>query len=446
VNAPPRPPVLEVTAQFRLGEWAEATLPGGVVGWAVRRTSVPLVELRLAWPLPAAAAEQRAALAVLDESVLGGTTKRDRAELAGAVQRLGGHLSVEVGRDRAVLRAGSLAEELPALLALVGEVLQDAQYPEGVVAGDRRRVAEEILLARSQPRVLAGEALDRRLHPRHPYGQGLPSPSAVRRVRAEGLRALHRTVFGHPGARLVLVGDWPPTEALARVEEALGPWFAEAATQAALALPEPLGAPPAGPLALVRRAGAVQSTIRIGGPAPRRADASWPATVLANLAFGGLFSSRLVENLRERRGYTYSPHSGIEHRLAGSRFLVALDVATEVTAPALVEVAYELGRAAALGFEADEVADARRYALGSLLLATATGGGLAGSLIGQALDGLPADYLERHSAALQAVEPDAVRAAARRLLAPGGQRTVVLGDPQVAEELSALGPLAVADR
>jgi predicted Zn-dependent peptidase len=92
------------------------------------------------------------------------------------------------------------------------------------------------------------------------------------------------------------------------------------------------------------------------------------------------------------------------------------------------------------------VADARRYALGSLLLATATGGGLAGSLIGQALDGLPADYLERHSAALQAVEPDAVRAAARRLLAPGGQRTVVLGDPQVAEELSALGPLAVADR
>jgi zinc protease len=441
-----RPAVPEVEAELRLGELATAELPGRLQAWAIRRSSVPLVELRLVWPLPLAATRAPGALAVLDESVLGGTARRDRAELAGAVQRLGGHLSVEVGRDRAVLRAGSLADELPALLDLIREVLSEATYPEEVVTGDRRRVAEEILVARSQPQVLAAEALHRRLYPRHPYGQGMPSPGAVRRVRAEELRALHQAIFAQPGARLVVVGDQAPAEALDRVAQALGPWLDQLAGRPAPALPEPLGPPPPGPLVLVRRPGAVQSTIRLGGPAPRRTEEGWAATVLANLAFGGLFSSRLVENLRERRGYTYSPRSSVEHRLAGSRFVVALDVATEVTGPALVEVAYELGRAASLGFSEKEVVDARRYALGSLLLATATGSGLAGYLAGLALEGLDPGYPERHVAALRAAEPEAVRAAARRLLAPAGLRTVVLGDPAVAEELAALGPLSVTNR
>src|ERR671927_442353 len=98
------------------------------------------------------------------------------------------------------------------------------------------------------------------------------------------------------------------------------------------------------------------------------------------MVFGGYFSSRLVENIRERRGYTYSPRSSVEHQVAGSSFLVEADVATEVTAPALLETWYELGRMALTPVTEAELEGARRYVLGSMALSTATHAGLASTL------------------------------------------------------------------
>src|ERR671927_1433283 len=98
------------------------------------------------------------------------------------------------------------------------------------------------------------------------------------------------------------------------------------------------------------------------------------------MVFGGYFSSRLVENIRERRGYTYSPRSAVEHLLAGSSFLVEADVATGVTGPALLETLYELGRMALTPVTEAELDAARRYLLGSLALRTATHAGLASTL------------------------------------------------------------------
>ena len=86
--------------------------------------------------------------------------------------------------------------------------------------------------------------------------------------------------------------------------------------------------------------------------APRRTDPAYPAGQVANGIFGGFFSSRLTMNIREDKGYTYSPHSGIRHSRAESRVLTSADVATEVTSPALVEVLYELGLVGAAVFVA----------------------------------------------------------------------------------------------
>lgn len=442
---PPEPALSEIS--LRLDGLVERRLDGRCRALALRRATVPMVELRLAVGLGSDALARQPALAVLDESFTGGTERLDRTELAARVQSLGGQLAFDVGRDRAVLRASALAEHFGALLGLVGEVLTGNTYPDDVVAGDRRRVAEEVVLARSEPAVQAREALDRRLFARHPYRLGLPSPAAVRRVRAEALRALHHDVLARSSsAAVVVVGDVDPAEALERVEASLQGWLRARAETLADETPAPVAAPKRGPTLVVPRPGAVQSNLRLGGPAPTRHEPGWPAAALANLAFGGLFSSRLVENLRERRGYTYSPRSSVDHLLAGSRFVVTLDVATEVTAPALVEVAYELGRAASLGFDEAEVEGARRYALGSLLLSTATQAGLAGWLTTIALEGLGSDYLEGYARALSDCDVAAVSTAAGRLLAPAGLVTVVLGDPAVEGSLAALGPLRQAPR
>jgi predicted Zn-dependent peptidase len=149
---------------------------------------------------------------------------------------------------------------------------------------------------------------------------------------------------------------------------------------------------------------------------------------LDNLVFGGYFSSRWTENIREDKGYTYSPHSAIEHSQAGSTVLLAAEVGTESTAPALLETWYELGRMATIGPRPDELEQARQYALGSLLLGMSTQSGLAGLASTFAGYGLRLDFLAEHARRLASATVDDVTAAAAIYLAPARAAVVVLGD------------------
>jgi predicted Zn-dependent peptidase len=195
---------------------------------------------------------------------------------------------------------------------------------------------------------------------------------------------------------------------------------------------------------VVDRPGAVQSNLRLGGPAPSRTDPDLPAVRLANMVYGGYFSSRLVENIRERRGYTYSPRSSVDHLAAASSFLVEADVATEVTGPAFLETWYELGRMALTPVTDEELDAARRYVLGSMALSTATHAGLASTLSALAGSGLPPQWLAEHQQALARVTVEEVQDAARRFLQPSGLTAVVVGDAgRVADPLRAFGPVEV---
>jgi predicted Zn-dependent peptidase len=259
-------------------------------------------------------------------------------------------------------------------------------------------------------------------------------------VTPAALRRLHRDRVLPAGSTLVLVGDIDPASAGDVVGDALAGWAAEGTAVAAP--PVPILA--AGHLEVVDRPGAVQSNVRLGGPAPARTDPELPAVRLASMVFGGYFSSRLVENIRERRGYTYSPRSSVEHLMGGSSFVVEADVATEVTGPAFLETWYELGRMAVTAVTEAELESARRYLLGTLALGTATHAGLASTLSALFGAGLPAEWLADHQRALATVTVEEVAAASRRWLSPAGLTAVVVGDADaIAEPLRALGPVDV---
>jgi zinc protease len=152
-----------------------------------------------------------------------------------------------------------------------------------------------------------------------------------------------------------------------------------------------------------------------------------------------------VENIREDKGYTYGPHSRISHSAAGSRLVVDADVATGVTAPALLEIWYELGRMATLPAKAEELDNVRQYAVGSLALSIATQAGLASTLSALIGVGLGLDWLREHPRRLAAVTLEETFEAARQYLAPGGMVTVVLGDAAtIAGPVAAFGPFESA--
>jgi predicted Zn-dependent peptidase len=305
--------------------------------------------------------------------------------------------------------------------------------------GERDRVAERIAIARSQPAVVARAALAARRYGDHPYAVQLPETQRVTAVDGAALRTLHAQRVLPAGSTLVLVGDLDPAAATDAVADALTGWSATG--HAVEAPPAPTATVPG--IELVDRPGAVQSTIRMGGRAPGRTEAELPAVRLANMIFGGYFSSRLVENIRERRGYTYSPRSSVDHQAAGASFLVEADVATEVTGPALMETLYELGRMALTPVTEAELDGARRYVLGSMALSTATHAGLASTLSALVGAGLPAEWLAEHQRALGAVTVEQIQAVSASYLAPTALTAVVVGDAGLVE--GPLGTLARVD-
>ncbi|WP_433613680.1 M16 family metallopeptidase [Dactylosporangium sp. CA-139114] len=428
-------PVLGPNRALKVPATTEHTLDNGLTVIAVRRSSVPLAEVRLRVPFAQA---DLARAALLTQTVLSGTSTMSTVDIAAELQKVGGGLSAGADPDRLLISGNALVDGLDRLLEILAGVLTDAAYPAEEVGTERARLVDRIRVAQSQPSHLARVALLKRMYGSHPYAVQTPSPERVEAVVPDELRALHGERLHPAGATLVIVGDLEPEQAIAAAERMLGTWNGGG---------HPAELPPApalepGPLTLVDRPDSVQSSLRLALPAVSRRHPDHAALQLANLVFGGYFSSRWVENIREDKGYTYGPHSLIEHSVAGSALVVSAEVATEVTGPALLETLYELGRIASLPPKDDELEQARQYALGTLQLGMSTQAGLAGLVSTYAGFGLRLDYLAEHAAKLAKAGKDEVAAAAAQYLAPSRAAAVVLGDAaKVEASLAALTPV-----
>jgi predicted Zn-dependent peptidase len=435
-------PTVAPPVPMKLPTVADRTLANGLRVLAVRRPGIPRFEARLHIPTAQLASDDGSRRMVLSNALLSGTESRTSLQLAQELQRIGGSLDTMVDADQVVLFGSALAPNLGDHLALMADVLTGAMYPSDEVQLERARAAQEVLLARSQPATIAREAFLGRVYGTHPYGRGLPEPEAVGKVTPAALRSLHTKRLLPRGAVMVLVGDFRAATAVDRVETAFGDW-ADAGEQRMVATPK---SPPLNGSVLVHRPGAVQTNVRIGGFAPRRGEPDHAAFTLANLVFGGYFSSRLVENIRERRGYTYSPGSVIQQHRAAAHVVVVADVGTEVTGPALVEMRYELGRIVATLATDEELEAAKRYLAGTIALSTQTQSGLANYLGTLALRGLGISYLREFPLEVARLGAEEVREAAWRYLAPRGLATVMVGDAdRVKGALSAFDDLQVLD-
>lgn len=429
---------------FSLGPISDSPTGSGVRVIVVRRTQVPLVQLRLKVPLGAVRASDAAAVRLLPKMLLAGSGSRDGSEMAAAIQRIGATIDASADADHLSVSASGPASSLDALLDLLFDIVANPSFHPVELVGERDRVVQEVLQEAADPTATASRALAAELFGKHPYADALPRVGSVRRIGRGTLGAFHRAHLRPSGATLVIVGDVETAAAVDSARRALEVWpRGEGADPAAMEAPRvPVGHDR---IVLIDRPGAVQSNLRIGTRCGGRSDPGFPAMLAATTVFGGTFTSRLVANLRERHGYTYSPRAGIGERRLAAALTIRAEVATEVTAKALAEVRYELARMATDEVTDDELDAARRYAMGITTMATATQSGLADSLAILVARGLEPSYLEQLLRDLAALDPAAVAEASRRALAPVGMTTVVVGDAKaIAGSLAALDHVEVA--
>jgi predicted Zn-dependent peptidase len=429
-----------VNQAFVVPEHVEAVLASGLRVLAIRRRGEPLVEIRLWIPFAGVELAQGWLLA---RTMFRGTSKRSAREIAEAVRGIGGSLGADADADRLRVVGRSLESGLDRLLEVLAAGVEEAGYPERAVLAARDRSVGELQVALSDPGQLAGIVLARHIYDGHPYQSRLPEPDRVRKVAPEDLRAVHERFVRPGGSILVVVGDLDPEAMADAAARRLAGWSGSADEQ-----PPPMPALRPGPLLLVDRPGSEQSALRLVLPAVRRGHPDNAALRLANLIFGGYFCSRWTANLRDDKGYTYAPRSAIEESVAGARLIATADVATAVTAPALAETVYELGRIACVPPDPAELDRARRYTVGSLaVLAMSTHRALADLALGLVGSRLSLAYLGTYVDQLAATTVEDVHQAANSYLAPSGAVAVILGDAaQIERSVKALTSVTLADR
>jgi zinc protease len=189
---------------------------------------------------------------------------------------------------------------------------------------------------------------------------------------------------------------------------------------------------------LVNVPGAVQAEILVGNMAITRKNPDWLKLALANNIYGGAFNSRLVMNIREQKGYTYSPRSAMHPLRQHGFFTVSAAVRNDVVAASLTEMFYELDRMRSLPVEQLELADALHYMTGVFSLGLGTQDGIAGQLGTVLLNELPDDYLETYRERVRKLTSADVIEAARKYFDSVHAQIVIAGDRGAIGEQAAL--------
>jgi len=323
------------------------------------------------------------------------------------------------------------------------ELATQASFPQDEFEREQRQKIEELAISRTTPDFLAMERIRKVMFGTHPYANYAPTAEQVAAFTRDVLVKNYQQHYKPARALLVIVGDFTPAKMLQQISGVFEKWSGAEPPRAAR--PEPPKRK-GRRVYMVHLPGAVQAQIITGNMAITRKHPDWLRLALANNIFGGAFNSRLVANIREQKGYTYSPRSGPVALREYGMFNVHAAVRNEVVAATLTEIFYEMDRIRSLPVNDAELTNAQNYMCGVFSLQLGTQEGVLGQLTSALLDELPDDYLETFRDRIRAMKVEDVLLAARRYFDSANTQIVVVGDQNAIGEQAALfGEVEVFD-
>lgn len=419
-----------------LPEQFHQTLSNGLKVTAVPRGPLPMVSVRLV--LRAGSSFDpvgRHGLADMTARLLRrGAGGKSANELSDAVDLVGASLSAWASEDSFGVSLTTPASHFAQMLELMGDVTMRPDFVEAELELARRRTLAQIANELDDPDALADRALVQAVWGAHPYGhETVGRVSDLEQIQRADLSSYHRTHLVPGAASLFIVGAVDASAALAQAERVFGGWSGDG--PAAAALPEWSGPARAGEVVIVDKPEQTQTQVRITGRGVYRGHPDhFPLSVM-NTVLGGGFTSRLVTQIRVKRGLTYGAGSHFDQLAKAGTFNFSSFTKTQ-SVPELIDVALaEVAKMKAKGPTAAEVSTVQRYIAGLFPARLETNDGVAGALADMRLFGLPSDWVDQYRERVAAVTVPEATAAAQRHLFDGERVTVLVGN---AEELKPL--------
>lgn len=406
----------------------EVTSPGGITAWLVEEHSIPFtaLEIRFRGGASLDAPGKRGAINLMTGLLEEGAGDMDARAFAEATESLAASYRFDVGDDSLRVSARFLSENRDQAVELLRLAITEPRFDPDAIERVRGQVLSHLRSRATDPDSIAGDTFDALAFPNHPYGSYLGGTidSVTALTRADIVDAFARTI-ARDRIYVSAVGDITP-EALGVLLDRLLGGLPEAGA------PEP----PDARFALEPGLSVVafenpQSVVQFGHEGILRDDPDYiPAYILNTILGAGNFNARLMDELRERRGLTYSVRSYLLPKFHGAVIAGQFSSSNDRVAEAIAIVREEWRRIATQGVTQAELDAAKTYLTGAYPLRFDGNAPIARILVGMQMIGLPRDYVRTRNDQVNAVTLDEINRVAARIYKPDALHFVVVGQPE----------------
>jgi zinc protease len=378
------------------------------------------------------AKEQLGLADITGELLKEGTTSLSATALAETAARMGSTLEVGVGADETSAQMDVLAEHDVDAVKLLADVIEHPLLPESELARLKTNMLRQIAVAKSQPGQIALARFRKLMYGDHPYGDILATEETVNKLTIEDAKKFYAANYGAGRAHLYVAGKFNAASVKKAIADSFSGWAKGPAAVEDLPKPKTQRL-----LDVTDRPGAPQSTLYVGLPVPDPTSPDSVKLVVTNALLGGSFASRITANIREAKGYTYSPRSQISSRYHDAYWVEVADVTTAATGPSLKEIFGEIARLQKEAPAAAELQGIQSYLSGLFVIQNSTRQALIGQLRFVDLQGLGEDYLKSYVQKVNGVTPADVQQMTAQYIKPELMTIVVVGDKsKITEQLT----------
>ena len=372
-----------------------------------------------------------------------GTDTRTSKQIKEELRSIGGSLGLNSDADSTTMTATSLSEFSTRLFDLMSDVAQHPSFPETEVKLAQENTIQQIRSSRADPGFLVNERFQKAIFGDHPYSFVVPDEKSINALTRNDLRAFVTKYYIPNAAHLIIVGDIDVDNTFADIEKAFGGW------KSGTVPPDenpPVPKRDKRQIYFVNRPGSIQSAIYIGNVTIPRKDKDYFAIRTADTIYGGSFYSRLTRNIRESKGYTYSPFSSSNTQAKTGSMLSGAFVRNEVTGPTLLEMFYELDRMRVLPVTDEELSAAKEYSTGNFSVELASQLGLAGRINTIYTYDLDKNFINDFRPKIEALTAADVQKAAAKYFDSYRAAIVIVGDwDKVKDQVTPFGEVTIYD-
>ncbi|ASV28798.1 M16 family metallopeptidase [Maribacter cobaltidurans] len=352
-----------------------------------------------------------------------GSTTKTSKQIADEMAGMGGNLNIGVGLHTSSISSSVLYEFAPEAIKVMADVLKNPKFPESELGRLKDNMKRDLSVRLSRPQAQASRDFYATIYPDHPYGRVYPTDEMIDSYTVEDIKAFYDGHFGALRTTVYVAGNFDSNAVKTAVENSLGDW--KKGTEAEYNVAEPMTS---SEIKIIDRPDAPQSTIYYGLPTVGPSDDDYIALDVTNSILGGSFASRITSNIREDKGYTYSPYSSLDTNYKSGVWYESADVTTEHTGASLAEIQKEIKRLQEEPPTQEELDGIINYESGIYVLQNSTPNGIIGQLIFLDTHDLDESFLTNKVKNMHAITPEKVQEMTQKYIKPENMTLIVVGD------------------